>query len=138
MKHFNILLKAGWSGRREYFKFYDEFFRKELSQGISRFFRRETTDESALPPRLKKLEESYRKLSDAYEPKPYPGKVIMFKALRGNPAGDPANGWNPENFGAFTIHSLDCYHGSILFDPAVTQMSRVLMKYMEELNAKDR
>jgi thioesterase domain-containing protein/acyl carrier protein len=135
-KHTNILFRSGWKGRLEYLKFYVGFVKNEIREFFLRQVGSENLNGSAIPMRLKKLEQAYLKLADTYEPKVYPGKVIMFKALRGGPHEDSANGWDSKAFGDFIIHSLDCYHGSMLFDPAVTEISNIVMQYINRLTEK--
>jgi hypothetical protein len=58
--------------------------------------------------------------------------VILFKAMRGPKTGNPTNGWDRVRLGELVIHPLDCYHGSILFDPAVSQLAKILQLYIAE------
>jgi hypothetical protein len=67
-----------------------------------------------------------RKLVEAdqeYIPQPYAGEVILIKALRGPYANEPTNGWDKVDIGNLLVNEMDCYHGSILFEPAVTRLA---------------
>jgi thioesterase domain-containing protein len=70
--------------------------------------------------------------NNKYEAKPYPGRVILFKALRNANINVLSNGWSDVELGELKIHPLDCYHGSILFDPAVSQLADILQNYIDE------
>jgi thioesterase domain-containing protein len=58
--------------------------------------------------------------------------VILFKAVRGLNADQPSNGWDKVKLGELVVHPLDCYHGSILFEPAVSQFAAILQQYIIE------
>jgi hypothetical protein len=58
--------------------------------------------------------------------------VILFKAQRGPRANEPTNGWDQVKLGELVVHPLDCYHGSILFDPAVRRLAEILQMYIEK------
>jgi amino acid adenylation domain-containing protein len=130
-KHIFILSHASWQGRQDYLRFY----RSTIRQKARRFFRRrwqnvKRSAAAALPKNVRQIEKANRQADQAYEIKPYPGKVILFKAMRGPRAHEPANGWDQVGLGELIVHTLDCYHGSILFDPAVRQLAEILQVYI--------
>jgi len=133
-KHLAILIQANWQGRLDYLRFY----RATIRQKAKRFFRRRLKDvrqsaKLALPKDVRQVEKSNKQAIQAYELQPYPGEVILFKALRGPRANDPTNGWDRVELGKLDIYPLDCYHGSILFDPAVKKLAETLRVYIEKI-----
>jgi thioesterase domain-containing protein len=133
-KHATILWKSNWKGRLDYLRFYAGLGLQKMKALADRR-RRDLgpADSSALPDRLRKMEERNRKIAGAYEVPPYPGRVILFKALRGPNAEVPSNGWDRVKLGGLVIHPLDCYHGSILFEPAISQLAGIIQSYIDQL-----
>jgi thioesterase domain-containing protein/acyl carrier protein len=132
-KHLSILFQSNWQGRLDYLRFY----RAILGQKSRRFLRRQLRSVKkgaliALPKNVRQIEKANRQAIQAYEVKLYPGRVILFKALRGPKGNDPTNGWDQVALGELVVHPLDCYHGSILFDPAVRRLAEVLQVYIEK------
>jgi thioesterase domain-containing protein len=132
-KHLSILLKSDWQGKLEYLRFYREtimpkirHFLKRRLQGYKR------TGMSALPENVRQMERANLQATQSYRVKPYSGRVILFKALRGPKSDYPGNGWDQVKLGELVIHPLDCYHGSILFEPAVSQLAAILQAYIQE------
>jgi amino acid adenylation domain-containing protein len=137
-KHLSIWFKSDWSGKKEYLQFYKETFGNK----IKRFFGRKLTNAtkkgrskqpSLLPDNIKQMEREFIQADRNYITEPYPGKVVLIKALRGPYAFEPTNGWDKVDIGKLVVHQLDCYHGSILFEPAVTQLAEIIQKYIREL-----
>jgi thioesterase domain-containing protein len=89
----------------------------------------------ALPDRLRRNEKNNVRTGMKYSAQPYPGRVILFKATRGPASADPTNGWNRVALGELVIHPVDCYHGSILFEPAVSQVAAILQDYLGNVHA---
>jgi thioesterase domain-containing protein/acyl carrier protein len=65
-----------------------------------------------------------------YPQKAYPGRVVLFKALRGVYLSDETNGWGKIGINELIIEPIDCYHGSILFEPAVSKLAEKIKKYI--------
>jgi thioesterase domain-containing protein/acyl carrier protein len=133
-KHISILFQSNWQGKLDYLRFY----RATIRQKSRRFLRRRLRSVkkgamSAFPKNVRQTEQANQQANQAYEVKPYPGRVILFKALRGPRADEPANGWDQVTLGELIIHTLDCYHGSILFDPAVRRLAGILQTYIEKI-----
>jgi amino acid adenylation domain-containing protein len=132
-KHYTILLKSDWQGRLEYLRFY----RETGGRKIKWFWEKRVVglkggNRSALPDTVGHLETANRQAFKAYVVQPYPGRVILFKALREPSSKDSTNGWDQIALGELVVHPLDCYHGSILFEPAVSQVAEVMQEYIEK------
>lgn len=136
-KHLSIWFKADWKGKKEYVRFYRETLGKELRRISSKDKpgERKTVlgdQTSALPENVRQMERQYLDADRDYVPGPYPGKVILVKAIRGPYNLERTNGWDRVDVGKLIVHQLDSYHGSILFEPAVTQLAEIIQKYIRE------
>jgi amino acid adenylation domain-containing protein len=132
-KHLSILFRSNWQGKLDYLRFYRTTFRQKARRFLRRRIRNiKKSAITALPKNERQIEKANRQASQAYEVKSYSGRVILFKALRGPKANDPTNGWDQVALGELIIHPLDCYHGSILFDPAVRRLAEILQIYIEK------
>jgi thioesterase domain-containing protein len=114
-KHLTTLRRSDWRGKLDYFRYYREKFPQKADELIEQ---------------IKRQEETNRKANRLYQPRPYPGKVILFKALRGPRSHDLSNGWERQQIGELAVHPLDCYHGNILFEPWVSEVGQILQKYI--------
>jgi amino acid adenylation domain-containing protein len=122
-KHLTILFRSNWQGRLDYIKFYRETIRDKIKHKLPGIRKNANT-----------MERNNMIAAQKYRPRPYPGRLLLFKALRGPNAGEPANGWDKVELGELVIHPLDCYHGSILFEPAVSELAKVLNEYITQQN----
>jgi acyl-coenzyme A synthetase/AMP-(fatty) acid ligase/thioesterase domain-containing protein/acyl carrier protein len=132
-KHISILVKSNWQGKMEYLQFYKETAKPKIRRFLER--RRSKSNRRgnfALPENTRRVERANLRLANAYKVQPYPGRVILFKAVRGLNADQPSNGWDKVKLGELVVHPLDCYHGSILFEPAVSQFAAILQQYIIE------
>jgi thioesterase domain-containing protein len=67
----------------------------------------------------------------AYNPKPYSGTVVIFRALRQAQFDERSNnGWDDIGVKHIIIHEVDCYHGNILFEPFVRQIAETINQYL--------
>jgi thioesterase domain-containing protein/acyl carrier protein len=137
-KHLNIWTKSDWKGKLEYLHFY----RETLVNKVGRLIRSKVKrDHPTRPPgssvydQIRKNEIRLEEASHNYAAEPYPGEVILVKAIRDPRATSKANGWERINIGKLVIHELDCYHGSILFEPAVSQLAALIQRYVSEMFA---
>jgi amino acid adenylation domain-containing protein len=134
-KHLTILLKSDWQGRLDYLRFYRETggqkFRLLLDKRLDGLKKRKMP---ALPDHVRRMETANRQANKEYQAQSYPGRVILFKALRGSDSNHLTNGWDQVSLGELVIHSLDCYHGSILFEPAVSRVAEIIQGYIEEMS----
>ena len=134
-KHTSILVKSDWQGKLEYLRFYRETARPKINQFIARRFNTsKKQDKFALPENVREIEKANLRAARLYQVKPYPGRVILFKALRGPNAEHPSNDWDKVKLGELVVHTLDCYHGSILFEPAVSQFASILQDYIMDID----
>ena len=131
-KHLSILLRSDWQGKLDYFKFYSETFTQKARHILNRKANKKQHDtEVALPENIRRIETANRAAAQAYKARPYPGKIILIKALRGPKANELANGWDKVRLGELVVHTIDCYHGSMLFEPAVSQVAGIIQKLLE-------
>ena len=132
-KHTSILVKSDWQGKLEYLRFYRETARPKIKHFFARRFKTsKKQDKFALPENVREIERANLRAARLYQVKPYPGRVILIKALRGPNAEHPSNDWDKVKLGELVVHTLDCYHGSILFEPAVSQLASILQVYIQE------
>jgi thioesterase domain-containing protein len=75
----------------------------------------------ATPRTLREVENATRKASDVYVPRPYPGKLTLFRATK-QPAGiypDPHLGWSDLAAGGIDVYDVPGHHGAIVYEPRV-------------------
>jgi amino acid adenylation domain-containing protein len=135
-KHLNIWTKSDWKGKQEYLRFYRETLGSKMKRFVGRRIKKKgqrIKTSPRLPDNVKQIEREYLAANRKYIVEPYPGRVILIKASRGPYAYDKTNGWDKVDIGKLVIHQMDCYHGSILFEPAVTQLAEIIQKYVREL-----
>jgi amino acid adenylation domain-containing protein len=130
-KHLFILSQSNWQGKLDYIKYYSEFFAQKARQFLNHHNKKEGPIAVAIPENIRKMETGSRVAAQYYQAKPYPGKVILFKALRGPKTNGTANGWDKVQLGELVVHTIDCYHGSILFEPAVSQVAGIIQGLLE-------
>jgi amino acid adenylation domain-containing protein len=132
-KHLSIWLKSDRQGKKEYIEFYRETINDKLKKFIRpKINKPHQEQQGILPKNVLKLEKDNRVAVKLYEVKPYPGKVILVKATRGPNSNIPANGWDKVKIGNLIIEELDCYHGSILFEPAVSNLAKLVKNYIAQ------
>ena len=139
-KHLRIWIKSDWRGKKEYLRFYRETFFRKVSDWIKHRHPASQKDDqslSAIPGAIRSQEGRLVDASRKYTADPYPGKVVLIKALRGPGADSKANGWDEVSIGRLIIHHLDCYHGSILFEPAVSQLARIIQNHIPDCGDPD-
>ena len=134
-KHLFIFFHSKWNGKLEYLRFYRETIGKKMRRFIRKHLGSEVKkkDPSVLPVNYQKLEREILEADRKYRVQPYPGRVILFKALRGTRPNNLSNDWDKVEIGDLKIHTLDCYHGSMLFDPAISQIAAIIQSYIADL-----
>jgi thioesterase domain-containing protein len=83
-----------------------------------------------MPKAIRDVKQAGHQASDRYQPKPYPGKVTLFRAIS-QPSGiydDRELGWGPMALGGLEIYDTPGYHGAIVHDPR----ARVLAEQLKE------
>jgi amino acid adenylation domain-containing protein len=138
-KHYTIWRNSDNQGKKDYLKFYRENLNGKLTTFLGRRFRKlfKAKNKSKLGG-INTQENGFQKVSASYVTKPYPGQVILVKALRGPSSGTVANGWDKIEIGNLIIEGIDCYHGSILFDPAVSHLAKIVQSYIDQYSKEDR
>ncbi|MBE9525225.1 MAG: non-ribosomal peptide synthetase [Chloroflexi bacterium] len=136
-KYFSTLTKSNWDGKKEYIYYLAgriKILFQRIMQRISRWIeeRRVSGD---MPSELKRVEDATIRAIKKYQPKPYSGRVILFRAARNPPTIDVSNGWDQIDIGELVVHNLDCYHGNILFEPAASQIAEKVNMYIEEFES---
>ena len=130
-KHALILTKANWEGKKEYLKFYNETISEKISKFIThRLLKRDTTNNL---PNIKKTTgfNSPVEITNGYKAEPYPGKVVLIMAQRGAALNtNIAHGWEKVGIKDLAIEHLDCYHGSMLFEPAVSELAKIIQSHI--------
>jgi thioesterase domain-containing protein len=84
--------------------------------------------ETALARTLASVERSAVKAGKTYVPKPYAGKLTLFRASR-QPAWfhpDPALGWGRLAAGGLEIHEVPGHHGALTHEPRVAVLAEKL------------
>jgi thioesterase domain-containing protein len=129
-KHAFIWLRSNWTGKKEYLKFYRETFRESFSEFFNRWKRKQkTVINRIMPEKHRVIENNLIKISRNYTIKPYAGKIVLVIALRGSKDSANAHGWDKVGIKDLVIEPLDCYHGSMLFEPAVSELAEIIQKY---------
>ena len=85
-------------------------------------------DRRSYPEAIRNVQKAgYNAMRD-YVPKPYPGKVTLFRATE-QPYGiyqDRTNGWGAFELGDLEIHDIPGHHGAIVREPRVQFLASVL------------
>ncbi len=79
---------------------------------------------------LKNLEESYRKAYKAYDPQPYQGKIVVFRAMEAPPGYQlaPKLGWDKIAKDGVEIHKIPGDHTSIMESPILAKKMKVCLE----------
>ncbi len=82
----------------------------------------------AIPKNLADAERSVLRAKTVYAPRPYPGKITLFRASR-QPAWfypDPLLGWGQFAAGGIETHEVPGYHGALAHEPRVAVLAEKL------------
>jgi amino acid adenylation domain-containing protein len=129
-KHTSIFVHSDWHGKQEYLRFYLDTGRDKIRRFFQNRKKRAELVRNGIPRQAARLEQESRKMADEYKPDPYPGRVILVKAIQGLHVEDPTNGWDTVELGELVVRPLECYHGSILFEPAVSRLAEIIQEYL--------
>ncbi len=95
-------------------------------------------DALTLPAPVKAVREACAVAEQSYQPVPYPGRVVLFrasdKALRGLENGH--HSWAQYAAGGFEVHEIDGDHGNVLNEPNVRQLAATLRARLEQAHAE--
>ena len=104
-------------------------YRKNLKRRIEFWF---------LPPAVKKVRRGCASAEHSYELRPYPERIVLFRAgekgLRG--LEEPGDGWQKYAAGGLEIHELDGDHGNILNEPNVQFLAAELRQCLERAQSE--
>lgn len=90
-----------------------------------------------LPRALRDVENMGVRATELYEPKPYPGRVTLFRASK-QPAGvlsDPELGWGSVALGGVDVYEVPGRHGAIVYEPRIrilAEQLRICLRRFEE------
>ncbi|MBT3323328.1 MAG: amino acid adenylation domain-containing protein [Anaerolineae bacterium] len=133
-KHTQILSSGGHQGLRSYIEYYRKLVEFKIDNRHESNKRKEMLEEYGGAGKLhRQIEQANTDACLSYQAKPYSGKVVLFSSTRqakfeGN---NPDHGWSEFVTGELIIHKLDCYHGSILFEPFITQVTEITSSYLD-------
>ncbi len=140
IKYYQMLMKKHWSiwsessaqGRKEYLAFYRATYSEKVAQFIKKRRPIQKPRSTDIQSTLAEIERVNQRISRRYKLKPYSGKIVYIKALRGALSALPANGWENQNIGDLQVFQLDCYHGSMLFEPAVVHLAEIVQRQADQ------
>ena len=92
-----------------------------------------------LPRALRKVESTSMRAREVYVPRPYPGKIMLFRASK-QPAGvapDPHLGWAPLARGGVDVYEVPGYHGAIVYEPRARILAEQLAQALEKAEAEE-
>lgn len=131
-KHSLIWVNSDWEGKKEYLRFYRKsLLTKAMHHIRGHFFKPLKKKRDLLMKKIKQTEVQNVHLTMNYTAKPYPGRVLLVKATRGVESQDYAYGWESAQVGQLIVESLDCYHGSMLFEPAVSELAKIIQSHIK-------
>jgi amino acid adenylation domain-containing protein len=69
-----------------------------------------------------------------YRPKPYAGRVTLFRANGPNTTPDPTNGWSAYALGGIEVHEFPGRHAQFIYEPHVGELTTKLRGYLESVD----
>ena len=87
-----------------------------------------------LPRPLKEVRKALHRASDAYLPRPYPGKITLFRASQKSVrnVGDPQTEWSVLAAGEMQVQEIPADHNNILWEPQVIALARQLKACLQK------
>jgi thioesterase domain-containing protein len=110
-------------------------YRRKFNNTYKKFVRSafvKLKGEGSIPSNYIQLEDQIWKAGQNYVPKPYPGKMTLFRATT-QPVGiveDPTLGWRGLS-AELEIHDVTGHHGSIVTEPFVRELAAKLEECMD-------
>lgn len=138
-KHFQTLAGGGVDGVFAYMKYYARLLSFNLFQFRTWLKKMKNWIKyGRLPDVFSRISQANRAASLAYSPKPYPGTVVLFRAMRQMPfdGNGTDNGWGEVGVANLVVHPLDCYHGNILFEPFAQLVAEKVNQGLSEFSDK--
>jgi len=82
----------------------------------------------SMPSDLAKVESAGAKARDTYDPRPYAGRITLFRATQQPPwfRPDPYLGWGRFAAGGIDVVDIPGHHGAIVYEPRVARLAREL------------
>jgi len=128
-KHFQTLTHGSL---REYINYYKNLLIFRAQERENEKKRRQVQQLSGNAELYKRVDEANMNAGRNYDPKPYAGRVVLFRAGRQLKfdGGIPDHGWGRVAVNNLVIRELDCYHGNILFEPFVQEVAKEINIYL--------
>jgi len=131
LDHAGAMWRRSWRERAAYLKEKATRRLRRLEHGFRTYTYREAGDEGAIYDTLLEVQSAYEAAADAYEVRPYPGRVHVFRALRvpespGLRFDDPSCGWAAFARGGVETIDVDAEHKDMLDPPQVHQVAAAL------------
>jgi len=112
---------------------YQRKVRNGLKKAVRRFYV-SAVGNGSIPTSYIQLEDQIWRAGLSYKPKPYSGKVTLFRASH-QPLGiypDPTLGWKEFVVGELETHEVPGHHGSIVTEPYVGSLAKQLGECLEK------
>ncbi len=92
--------------------------------------------ENPLPKVLRKVEGETRDATKRYVPRPYPGRITLFRASKqgAHIQPDPHLGWTRIALGGIDVYEVPGHHGAIVYEPRVGALARRLAECLAAAN----
>jgi non-ribosomal peptide synthetase component F/thioesterase domain-containing protein/acyl carrier protein len=93
--------------------------------------------DSSLSNTLKELEVSYQKLHKAYSPKPYFGKIFLFRAMESPPGYrlDRYLGWGDLALEGIEVYKIPGHHTSLMTSPVLAKNMKIALDKAQNENS---
>jgi thioesterase domain-containing protein len=147
LHHFRFRVELHWSNirvagptlRKEYVRVKAERFVRQYKAKSRRKYREISTRvrHLLLPKPIREVQKGGAQANRKYEPKPYAGKLTLFRAVE-QPYDihpDRSNGWEPLAAGGLEIFDIPGHHGAIMREPRVRVLVETLMACLK--NARE-
>lgn len=93
---------------------------------------------STLPAFLKNTHEINAVAARNYRPKPYPGKLTLFRASKQTNSNIPSdNGWSPIFQGGIEIHHIPGDHWQVLSEPGIDVLAKTIRGCLSRLDRQE-
>ncbi len=81
--------------------------------------------------------ETHTRILKAYEPKPYPGSIVLIRRKHRREKGDPTLGWGEVATGGVEIYAIDGPHEMISQEPCVTEIARYMRSSIDQIMERE-
>ena len=138
--HLGTVIRLPWPEKVKYVRSRTSRHRLVARSGLAARLRGLLTSRNVLPKDpLLRTQSALNDAFDAYEPKPYDGRVVLFRSAQ-QPFGirrDAALGWN--GFPAeLEVRTIPAYFTTIVYEPAVRLLAVELRGCLEDLDRRAR